>query len=156
MHPNAKLLTNFYEAFDRHDGKAMAEAYHDDTTFSDPVFPDLDADGVRAMWQMLTSRSEDLRVEATGIEADDRTGKAHWEAWYTFGTTGRKVHNIIDATFEFRDGKIVGHVDDFDFWRWSREALGLTGVLLGWTPIVRNKVRRTAARQLEKWRAANE
>ena len=156
MHPNAQLLTDFYEAFDRHDGKAMAAAYHDDATFSDPVFPDLDAGGVRAMWQMLTSRSDDLRVEFSGIEADDTTGRAHWEAWYTFTTTGRKVHNIIDATFEFRDGKIVRHVDEFDFWRWSREALGLTGVLLGWTPIVRNKVQRTAGSQLEKWRAANE
>lgn len=156
MHPNAELLTDFYDAFDRHDGQEMASAYHDQAHFSDPVFPDLDAAGVRAMWRMLTSRSDDLRVEVSGIEADDETGKAHWEAWYTFSATGRKVHNIIDATFEFRDGEIVRHVDEFDFWRWSRHALGMTGVLLGWTPIVRNKVQRTAARQLEKWREAHE
>ena len=51
------------------------------------------------------------------------------------------VHNIIDAEFEFRDGLILRHKDTFDLWRWTRQALGATGVLLGWTPMVQNKVR---------------
>jgi ketosteroid isomerase-like protein len=155
MHPNAELLTDFYDAFSKHDGARMATAYHDSAHFSDPVFPDLDADGVRAMWQMLTGDASDLRIEATGIEADDDTGRVHWEAWYTFSTTGRRVHNVVDASFRFRDGEIVHHVDDFDFWRWTRHALGLSGILLGWTPIVRNKVQAMAAKRLEEWRAAH-
>ncbi|MGM0555803.1 MAG: nuclear transport factor 2 family protein [Myxococcota bacterium] len=154
MHPNARLLTEFYDAFNRHDGDEMATAYHDAAHFSDPVFPDLDAPAVRDMWKMLTSSAPDLRVEATGIEADDEVGRVHWEAWYTFSKTGNEVHNIIDATFQFREGKIVRHVDDFDFWRWTRQALGVTGILLGWTPMVRNKVQSMAARRLEKWRAS--
>ena len=148
MHPHAELIANFYEAFDRHDGDAMAACYHDEARFSDPVFPDLDAAGVRAMWRMLTGDADDLRVEFSDIEADEESGRAHWEAWYTFSKTGRPVHNVIDATFDFRDGKIVRHVDNFDFWRWSRQALGLPGLLLGWTPILQNKVQATAAGRL--------
>ena len=39
------------------------------------------------------------------------TGRAHWEADYTFSSTGRKVHNVIDATFEFEGGLIRAHRD---------------------------------------------
>lgn len=156
MHPNAQLLTDFYAAFGRQDGAEMATAYHDDATFSDPVFPDLDADGVRAMWTMLTSQAADLRVEASGIAVNDETGQARWDAWYTFSKTGRKVHNVIDARFEFRDGLIVRHVDSFSFWRWSRQALGVPGLLLGWTPFLQKKVQQTAAAGLAKWRAEHE
>ncbi len=149
-HPNRELLERFYAAFAELDGETMAAAYADDAHFSDPVFPDLDARGVRGMWRMLTSQAKDLRIEASGFNADDERGRAHWEAWYTFSKTGRKVHNVIDATFRFRDGLIVDHVDRFDFWRWSRMALGAPGVLLGWTPIVRGAVRKTAAKGLAR------
>jgi len=43
----------------------------------------------------------------------------------------------------------------FDFWAWSRQALGLPGWLLGWTPWLRRKVRATAARNLAKFMATN-
>lgn len=150
MHPNQTLLNEFYTAFARRDAATMVSAYADSARFSDPVFPDLDADRVRAMWTMLLARGKDLEVTFRDIQADDVRGRAHWEATYTFGSTGRRVHNVIDAAFEFQDGKIVRHVDSFDLWRWSRMALGLKGALLGWTPLVRNKVRATAARQLAK------
>lgn len=153
MHPNAALIQSFYEAFQRCDGATMAAAYHPDASFSDPVFPDLKGPEVGGMWKMLTGRAADLKVEFSGIEADDQGGKAHWEAWYTFSATGRKVHNVIDATFTFRDGRILTHVDVFDFWRWSRQALGTPGLLLGWSPVVKNKVRDQAGRGLKKFLA---
>jgi ketosteroid isomerase-like protein len=152
MHPNAQLLTTFYSAFQRRDGDAMAACYHPDAEFSDEVFPGLRHAGVTSMWRMLCERGKNLTLEFRDIQADDRTGRAHWEARYTFATTGRKVHNIIDAEFEFRDGKILRHRDRFDFHRWSRQALGPMGLLLGWTPLVKNKVRATAGGALEKWK----
>lgn len=103
------------------------------------------------MWHMLCEGGKDLAVTFSDVEADEATGRAHWEARYTFSTTGRKVHNIIDAWFRFKDGLIIEHRDHFDFWRWSRMALGPTGLLLGWTPLVQNRVRRTARGRLEKF-----
>src|SRR4051794_35418639 len=105
-HPNAVLLTGFYNAFAARDGDAMATAYTADARFSDPVFTHLHGKEVGAMWKMLCARASDLRIEARDISADDSEGKAHWEAWYTFTKTGRPVHNVIDATFEFSDGRI--------------------------------------------------
>jgi hypothetical protein len=131
----------------------MASAYDPEARFSDPVFTDLLGAEVGAMWQMLCARATDLRVEASGISADDLNGRAHWEAWYTFTKTGRKVHNVIDAIFEFRDGKIITHRDDFDLWRWAGMALGPSGKLLGWTPFLQNAVRKEARAGLAKYMA---
>jgi hypothetical protein len=150
-HPHALLIARFYEAFQRRDATAMAACYHREIHFSDAVFPDLRGPQAGAMWAMLCARGKDLRVEPSRITADDARGSARWDAWYTFSGSGRPVHNVIDASFAFRDGLIVGHEDRFDFWRWSRQALGPAGLLLGWTPFLRAKVRAQAARSLATW-----
>jgi len=153
---NAARIRDFYAAFARKDGAAMAAMYAPDARFSDPVFPDLDARQVGGMWRMFCSGPDtDLRVEASGVTGDERGGRAHWDAHYSFGPGKRPVLNRIDAAFELRDGMIVRHVDVFDFWRWSRMALGASGALLGWTPIVRNAVRKQARARLEAFLAKN-
>jgi ketosteroid isomerase-like protein len=150
MHPHAQLLTDFYSAFQRHDGEAMASCYHPDVQFSDPVFPDLRHARVTSMWRMFCERGN-VEISFGEVQADESTGRAHWDARYAFGATGRKVLNRIDATFEFRDGKILRHTDSFDFWAWSRQALGPVGLVLGWTPLLRNKVRAQAGATLDKY-----
>lgn len=154
MHENESLIHQFYGAFQERDATTMGAAYAENATFADPVFPSLDAPSVRAMWRMLVERGADLEVSYGDVEANDVGGSARWEAVYTFGATetakGRKVHNRIQAKFEFADGRIVRHVDDFDFWRWSRMALGVKGVALGWTPFLRGKVQAMAGRRLER------
>lgn len=151
MNANADTLRRFYEAFARRDAATMAACYAPDVQFSDPVFTDLRGPQAGLMWKMLCERGKDLRLEFRDLRADDTSGSAHWEAWYTFSATGRKVHNIIDATFSFRDGRIVRHVDRFDLYRWARQALGPAGVLLGWSPLLQNKVRATAAKGLSDY-----
>ena len=140
------VIDRFYTAFASRDADAMCACYHPDVEFSDPVFPDLKGGQAGAMWQMLCAGGKDLRVEHT-LEGEDG---ARWQAWYTF-RTGRLVHNIIDAKFELRDGLIVKHTDVFDLWRWTRMALGPSGYLLGWSPMVRNKVQTMAGKGLSKW-----
>ncbi|HZI10315.1 MAG TPA: nuclear transport factor 2 family protein [Myxococcus sp.] len=151
MHPHSQLIFDFYTAFQRRDAKAMAACYHPDVEFSDPVFPGLRHARATSMWAMLCERGKDLELTFKDVQADDRTGRAHWDARYTFSATGRKVLNRIDAEFEFRDGKIVRHTDRFSFPAWSRQALGPMGLLLGWTPLLRNKVRSQAAHSLDKF-----
>jgi ketosteroid isomerase-like protein len=150
MHPNAQLLTDLYSAFQRRDPEAMASCYHPEVEFSDPVFPGLRFARVTSMWRMFCDRGN-VEITFEDVHADERTGRAHWDARYTFGATGRKVLNRIDATFEFRDGKSLRHTDSFDFWAWSRQALGPGGLVLGWTPFLRNKVRAQAGATLDKY-----
>jgi uncharacterized protein len=151
---NRDLIERFYAAFDRGDGDAMAACYAPDARFSDPAFGELRGEEVAAMWRMLCERGEDLEIRCDNVEAADESGSAFWEADYTFTATGRPVNNRITATFRFRDGLIAEHDDRFDFWRWSRQALGPAGLLLGWTPLVRSRVRRQAREQLREFIAA--
>ena len=154
MSEPAQLIDTFYEAFARRDGPAMADCYHADAEFSDPVFVGLEGPEVGGMWKMLCERAKDLKIEHSGVWAEDERGGARWEAWYTFSATGRSVHNRIEATFTFRDGKILRHQDDFSFWRWSRQALGAPGLLLGWSPMIIGKVRTQARKGLKQYLAA--
>ena len=149
-HPHADLLDRFYDAFARRDGDVMAACYHPDVHFQDEVF-DLRGPRAGAMWRMLCARGEDLVVDASDIEADADTGSARWVATYTFTQTGRLVRNEIEAAFTFEDGLIRTHRDRFDVWAWSRQALGVPGLLLGWTPFLRRTVQQRAARQLDRY-----
>jgi hypothetical protein len=59
------------------------------------------------------------------------------------------VVNDIRASFRFADGLIADHVDDFDFRRWARQALGPTGNLVAIVPPMRSAARRKARGQLD-------
>lgn len=146
---NKLLIERFYEAFGQKDGHGMSTCYASDVHFSDPVFTDLRGPRAEAMWQMLTEAPGELRIELLEHKADDATGSAHWRAHYVFSQTGRPVVNDVQASFTFRDGQISEHHDKFNFHRWARQALGLPGLLLGWTPMMRSAVRRKAADRLD-------
>ena len=155
MHPNAQLIQRFYTAFANKDAAGMAACYHPQVRFSDPAFPDLRGAAASAMWAMLLSRGKDLIVRFSEVHADDQHGRAHWDATYTFSKTGRTLLNRIDASFRFQDGLIIEHRDVFSFARWSRQALGAPGWLLGHTGFLQRKVQAEAAKGLAAWRAQN-
>lgn len=150
---NQELLQGFYAAFAAKDGDTMAAAYARGATFTDPVFVGLKDGEPGAMWQMLTSRSQDLALELVSCQADESTGSARWIATYTFAQTGRKVVNDVRSSFVFKDGLITEQRDEFDFHRWAGQALGLSGKLLGGTPIIRNAVRGKARAGLDAFLA---
>jgi len=149
MNDNEKLIDAFYSAFQSKDFKTMQECYADAATFSDPVFRNLDAIQVRAMWEMFCKNGKELEISYKNIISEGEIGLAEWTANYIFSKTGRKVTNHIKAEFVIRNGKILSHTDSFSLYKWSSQALGLPGMLLGWTPIIRNKVRATAMQSLE-------
>jgi ketosteroid isomerase-like protein len=148
MNENELLIQKFYTCFQNKDYKGMQNCYADDAVFNDSVFKNLNSSQVKAMWEMLIKNGKDMRLEFKNIKATDTTGTAHWDAYYTFSKTGNKVINRIDASFTFENGKIVSHTDHFDFYTWVKQALGTTGVLLGWNPILKNKVQKTAMESL--------
>jgi ketosteroid isomerase-like protein len=149
--PADGLIERFYDAFARCDGASMASCYAPVATFSDPVFVGLDARQAGGMWRMLTGQATDLRIELLNHESDGERGSAHWRAHYSFSQTGRPVVNDVQASFSFADGLIAEHLDEFDFYRWARQALGAQGLLLGWSPLLRAAVRRRARASLEQF-----
>lgn len=151
MHPNAALIERFYTCFQQLDGDGMAACYHEDIHFSDPVFPDLNGAAAGGMWKMLCAQATGFALQFSDIHADDKSGSARWEARYDFSATGRRVRNRVTSTFQFKDGLIIRQQDRFRFWKWSTMALGVTGVLLGWSPLLRNKVRTKAQKGLNRF-----
>ena len=160
MHPNETTLNNFYRAFSQLDADGMAACYADCAQFDDEAFSLRGKREVTGMWRMLCAATRagnraDWRLEWQEVQADACVGQAHWEAHYRFSATRRMVHNRIDASFTFdADGRIVSHRDSFNFWRWARMALGVPGLVLGWSFFFRTQVRKQARANLERYLAS--
>lgn len=145
------IAERLYSAFQKLDGEAMAACYHPQAYFKDEAF-ELEGAQIGKMWQMLCANAREFSMTFQVTPVDDQRVRVHWEPKYHFSKTGRSVHNIIDAEIEIRDGLIYRHRDVFNFWRWSRQALGLPGYLLGWSGWLQTQVSTQAMAQLKRWK----
>ncbi len=148
-----QLIDKFYTAFTQLDAETMASCYHSDIIFYDPAFGKLEGQRASNMWRMLcaSQKGKNMKVTFNNVVADDIRGSANWEAHYVFSKTGRKVHNKIEAQFEFKDGLIYRHTDSFDLHQWAGQALGFSGKVLGWTGFFQKKLHTQTNRLLEKF-----
>ena len=145
------VAERFYDAFALGDWHTMGMTYAQHATFSDPVFPLLGVDEVRAMWHMLLAGAQDFSLSYNIVAENEDGARVVWVARYTFGPTGRPVTNRAVTEMRFAAGRIVKQVDRVSSWRWSRQALGVPGLLLGWTPMLRAKVQSQAAAGLRRF-----
>ena len=142
-------------AFARLDGDAMAACHSAIASFQDEAFSLQGQRQIGGMWRTLCSATGERGRAAWKLDLRRLTDRsAHREAQrkacYRFNASGRLVHKRIDAEFDLdAAGLAQRHRDRFDFWRWSRQALGLPGRLLGSTPFLRNKVHAQAAATLQ-------
>jgi limonene-1,2-epoxide hydrolase len=154
--PTKELIEKFYAAFAQKDAESMIACYDDDIVFRDPAFGQLKGEDAKNMWRMLCQNAGNMKIEVSAINASLKKGSAHWEAWYTFSKTHRKVHNIIEAEFEFKNSRIIQHTDNFDFHRWASQAMGWKGWLLGGTRFFQNKFRERTSSILAAFREKRE
>jgi hypothetical protein len=152
MTENETIITKFYTAFANANITQMCECYHPKVQFTDPVFGLLKGSEVCNMWKMLLKRSKgDLIIDFSEVKSDEYAGSVKWRATYRFSKTNRKVINKIYGQFQFKDGLIIKHTDDFDLWKWSIQAFGLKGFLLGWTRFFQEKIQKNASKSLKKF-----
>ncbi|PVX47877.1 SnoaL-like protein [Flavobacterium sp. 103] len=152
MNPNEQLIFKFYTAFANGDAKTMCECYHPEIQFQDPAFGILKGNDASQMWKMLIEKSKgNIKIEFSDIKADDYIGTAKWIATYNFSKTNRKVINVIHGEFKFQDGLIIRHTDNFDIWKWAKQALGFKGLLFGWTGFMQKKIQEQALTSLNNY-----
>ena len=149
-HPNGELLQRLFTSLNQHDHQTMADCYHADATFRDIAFDLRGSKLIHAMWHMISKT--DIRASFDLIEVDDRVGHVNLIDDYTFSSTGRPVHNVIDSHFRLRDGLIIEHQDSCDARIWAAMALGgVSGFLAGRVRLLRSfKARRLLQGFIEK------
>lgn len=130
------IIEQFYQAFQNLDAEKMVSFYHDEVQFHDPGFGSLKGNDAKNMWRMLCAKANNFSLDYNSITETS----AHWEATYTFSLTGNKVINKINASFEFKDGKIYKHTDVFNLHKWASQAFGVKGLLLGGTKFFKKKL----------------
>lgn len=151
MNENEKIIDKLYSALQDLDYEGMIDCYHPEATFEDPVFRLGTKNEIAGMWKMLCKRAKGFELQYNGVRADGKEGEAQIKAKYLFSQTERMVHNQINAHFKFKDGLIIEQEDSFDFWKWSRQALGFPGLLLGWSKFLQNKVREQAHENMQRF-----
>jgi ketosteroid isomerase-like protein len=151
MNANENVIQTFYTAFAKRDYETMQDSYADEAIFNDPVFGILHGEQIRSMWQMLCTNATKFSLQFDKIQADDEYGTCCWKATYVFSRTGRSVINNVKAHMRFREAKIIEHTDEFDLYKWSRQAFGMQGLLLGWSGFMKNKIRHQALTNLNKF-----
>ena len=148
---SAQIAALFYEAMKTRDTATMNKLYGSEATFSDSVFPSLNSKQTQAMWEMLLKGAKNFSVEYKVTNSGPDFAEVDWVASYNFSKTGRPVVNHINTRMEFKNQKIIAQKDSFDLYAWSKQAMGLPGYLLGWTPFMRNKIQSTANANLVKY-----
>ncbi len=152
MDNNILTIQKFYTAFQQRDYATMNSCYSNDIPFSDPVFGLLNAKETKAMWQMLCTRTKDFSLQFGNIKTDDgEYYTCEWTASYLFSKTNRRVINQCKAYMRLKDGVITEHSDAFNYYRWCRQALGLPGLIFGWTSYMHKKVSANANKELQKF-----
>ena len=147
------IIEKFYTAFDKLDADSMVECYHTEIVFEDPAFGKLKGERAKRMWRMLCNlqKGKDFKITFSEIAFENGKGTAKWDAYYTFSQTGRKVHNVIFASFEFKDNLIVKHTDDFNLHSWAKQAMGIKGLLIGRTAFFKSKLQDKTNKMLDKF-----
>ncbi|MFL0100563.1 nuclear transport factor 2-like protein [Tenacibaculum maritimum] len=107
------------------------------------------------MGNATLQKKDSTKVTFSDIKVDSKNGKANWVAEYLYSETNRKVVNKVSAAFTFKEGKIATHTDSFDLWKWTKQAMGLVGYLIGWTPFMKNKIQKAANHNLDTFIKSN-
>ncbi|AXT51904.1 nuclear transport factor 2 family protein [Aquimarina sp. BL5] len=135
-----ELVNTFYTALSDHDAEKMVSLYHDEIVFKDPIFGELKGQTAKKMWYWLLENGPDMRIKYSNVKGNDSTGSAYWEARYTFGLEKKPVINKVKANFEFENGKIIKHTDDFSLHRWAAQSMGWKGKIMGGTIYFKKKL----------------
>lgn len=151
------LIEKFFEAFKKLDANAMNACYADDIGFYDPMFDLLKGEQVKAMWQMLCKNASNFSLTYTHItDLGDGYYTCNWEATYLYSITKRKVVNTAKAFFKIENEQIQEHSDAWSLHKWSGQALGYSGKLLGWMGLFRNRIKNTAKKKLLQYIQTNQ
>ncbi|KAH8923203.1 hypothetical protein BT69DRAFT_1262631 [Atractiella rhizophila] len=147
-----KTIEKYQSSHASLDWEGMSSCLSPTYTFSDPAFPDLDERMSKGMWCMfLENRETNKMVVKCGPAT--KTGENTWEYDYSvdYVLNSRPILNHMHATLTLSPSTnlITKQVDHFDFYAWARQALGVSGYLLGWTEMVKGQVRTRAKGRLE-------
>eukprot|EP01117_Protostelium_nocturnum_P003508 TRINITY_DN1457_c0_g1_i1.p1 TRINITY_DN1457_c0_g1~~TRINITY_DN1457_c0_g1_i1.p1 ORF type:complete len:189 (-),score=47.62 TRINITY_DN1457_c0_g1_i1:146-712(-) len=148
---------------------------------SDPLYDQLKSDEIISLWKFYCSRPQfNLECKDVSIEEHDvvvrtnplfggfnskakvatpqMTTKLIGVAEYTISyqdAEGRLLTNDVNASFEFKNKKIVEITNKFDLWTWAKQTQGVSGSLLGWTSTAQATCCANAAKELEEFTKSN-
>lgn len=145
-----ETIMAFFEAYSRRNTGDMCNRYSSLIYYSDPVFGLLKDEQVIKMWQFRVANSNELSLIYGNIsDRGDNYYTCEWTATYRFAPTGKKIIHKAKAYMKVEDGIITEHSDAYSFYKWIRQAYGISGWILGWSSVYKKRVRKKLLEQLQ-------
>ena len=124
MASKVEIAKKFFAAWARQDHAAVLELLHDDVAYQNMPFPDV-MNGkapIAAFMTRFGKGMQDIHVELRHIvEVGD---VVFHEGIENYSRKGRKITLPYCGIFEFKDGKIIGWRDYFDYGTLERQLAG--------------------------------
>lgn len=147
-----EIVTSFYDCFAKGEAKGMLNFYAEEVIFCDPAFGKLSGNRPHEMWRMLLGRfDEHTTINFEVVETEANKAQVKWTAKYHFGKKRRPVTNRVTSTLILKNEKIVEYYDNFDIWKWAYQAIGIGGLLLGWSKFFQLKIQQNTNKMLDKY-----
>lgn len=105
LHENSSEIAKFFSACGERNWKFIQEMYLDDATFSDPFYPNLGANEVRAMWYVPFFPTEFLRRVFQFAEFIFFLGKCFYQSWNSRSRTWMSLEFPRIQNMELLNGK---------------------------------------------------
>lgn len=149
-HLTSQTLHRFFTALAARDTQGMLNCYAHGVRFEDPLFNLSGEREIMGMWALLF-KADVWALEFHTVKTLNNHGSVRWEATFRYTPTGKVVYNGVYSQFYFDDdGLILSQRDNFDFWRWARQAYGFMGLMIGWTPLMWDHAREQAEVSLQE------
>ena len=150
MNQNEATIHRFFTAYQNKEYTTMQNCYSKDAVYNSPIYGLINAEHVKAMWEMICKTNEEESLHFEKIELlDHEYTTCDWSLAYYY--TNRRINNKIKSYLRLENGLIIEHTDAFDLYKWSRMAFGLTGLLIGWSKFFQKKIQKSTRNKLSEF-----
>ena len=137
------IVEQFYAALNAKDLLTLRSLYHPKAEYNDEIFS-LNYKEILALWYSSMQPEMELVAEVHSIDQQKESIVTHWTISYTIASINKRITLDEVGRFEFQDGLIIRHTDEYSFYRWCAQAFGVAGMLASWSKWLRKKVRNQA------------
>jgi ketosteroid isomerase-like protein len=145
---NWTLVEQHYKAIQAKDADAILAVYAADCRIDHPLIGRMSKDEFSKAVQAFIRQTPDYELEFQISHAGAQRVDAEWALTHVFHLTGRTIRLAGATTYFLSANRITRHIDQFDRRAWSRQAMGMTGLVLSFVPGWRSFVERELRRAL--------
>jgi hypothetical protein len=145
---NWTLVEQLFKAFQSKDTDAIFATYAADCQFDHPLIGRLSKNEFSMAIRAFMRATPDYELAFQINHTDAKRVDVEWTITHIFHLTAKVIKQHGTTTCFLSNNRIVQQIDKFDRRAWSRQAMGMTGLVLSFVPGWRSFIERELRRAL--------